>query len=203
MVRGIWGKKLGMTQVYEGNKVVPVTVIDVAQWFVLRIKTIDRDGYRAVQVGRLKDRYANKPVVAEWFAKPVCYFESIREVPATEEVTLTVGSPLTVDLFAAGETVDVTGINIGRGFQGGVKRHGFRGGRASHGDKLGRKSGSLSNMRRQGRVVPGKKMPGHMGVETCTIKRLKVVAVRPEQHLLLVKGAVPGKGNTFVCVKKA
>lgn len=203
MIQGIWGKKIGMTQVFNGDVVVPVTAVDVSGWLVTRIKTAEADGYRAVQVGKLRNRYAQSPFDAQWLKHPGRYFLFMREIRIGNDVELAIGSTLDVAaIMQAGIAVDVTGVTTGHGFQGGIKRHGFSGGRGSHGDKLGRKSGSLSFMRRQGRVIKGKRMPGRMGFVQQTMKNLQVVDVRAEDHVLLIKGSVPGRPGTLLYVDK-
>lgn len=205
MIKGIWGKKVGMTQVFsEKNAVVPVTMIDVSNWLVTNVKTKQRDGYSAAQIGRVRVDFADQTFSQEWLAEPKKYFSVMREIPLVDDQhSLVAGSAADVAaILAQGDSVDVVGITIGRGFQGAVKRHGFSGGRASHGSKLGRKPGSLSYMRRQGRVVKGKKMPGHMGVERRVMKNLEVVKIEPAAHVIFVKGSVPGKSGSLVFVRK-
>lgn len=214
MIQGIWGKKIGMTQVFsENNRVVPVTVIDVSKWLVTQVKTKGNDGYSAVQLSRVRDDYVHETFSSEWLKDSKKYFSAVREVPlhnveqteqAPDQASLmTVGQQADIAaILAQGDSVDVTGITIGRGFQGGMKRHGFSGGRASHGSKLGRKPGSLAGFRRQGRVPPGKRMPGHMGVERRVMKNLKVVKVEPTAHILFIGGSVPGKSGSLVFVQK-
>lgn len=205
MIKGIWGKKIGMTQVFsENNQVVPVTMIDVSKWLVTQIKTKGRDGYSAVQISRVRDDYVLEDFSSEWLKDSKKYFTAVREVPLPdEEHSLAVGQAADIAaILAQGDSVDVMGVTIGRGFQGGMKRHGFSGGRASHGSKLGRKPGSLAGFRRQGRVPPGKRMPGHMGVERRVIQNLKVVKVEPTAHILFIGGSVPGKAGSLVFVRK-
>ncbi len=204
MVNGLWGKKIGMTQIFSADqKVVPVTVIDMADWYVTQVKTKQRDGYDAVKVGCLRKRYADQTFSADWLHAPDKYFSDMREVHGVELADDLVGKP--ADIVAEllqGEMVDIFGITIGRGFQGGVKRHGFGGGRGSHGDKLGRKSGSLSGMRRQGRVIKGKRMPGHMGTDQRVMRNLEVIRIEQEARVVMVRGSVPGKSGSLVFVRK-
>ena len=168
MVNGLWGKKIGMTQVFsQENKVVPVTVIDVAHWYVTQIKTEKVDGYPAVKLGCVKQKYADRSFSLEWLSEPRKYFSAFKEVPLEKEAEgIEIGqSAQASNWIAQGDTVDVFGITKGAGFQGVVKRHGFTGGRASHGATFGRFPGGLSFMRSRGRVIKGKKMPGHMGLD--------------------------------------
>ncbi len=205
MVYGLWGKKIGMTQVFsEQNKVVPVTVIDVANWYVTQIKTKDVDGYNAVKIGCVKNKYAERSFELTWLSEPRKYFSTFKEVPVDEETAgVEVGQIAEPSHFIAqGDTVDVFGITKGAGFQGVVKRHGFAGGRASHGSTFGRFPGGMSFMRSQGRVIKGKKMPGHMGAERRVMKNLEVIKVEPDARIVLVKGSVPGKSGSLVFVRK-
>lgn len=204
MVNGLWGKKIGMTQVFsEENKVVPVTVIDVAHWYVTQIKTLETDGYNAIKLGCVKQKYTDQSFSPQWLSEPRKYFSAFKEVPmdaGTEGIEI--GKPLDWNVIVQGDTVDVFGITKGAGFQGVVKRHGFSGGRASHGATFGRFTGSLSFMRSRGRVIKGKRMPGHMGVDRRVMKNLRVIKVEPEAQVVLVKGSVPGKTGSLVFVRK-
>ena len=203
IMKGLWGKKIGMTQVFAPDgRVVPVTVIDVSQWLVTRLKTKEKDGYTAVQLGRVKPSMEGKTFSPEWLEKPQHYFSAMREVHLNKtEHTLEVGKPANIEeLLAQGDYVDVVGITIGRGFQGGVKRHGFAGGPKTHGDGLGRGPGSMGFMRSRGRVIKGWNMAGHMGCDRCVMKNLEIVRVMPE--VVLVKGSVPGKTGSLVFMRK-
>lgn len=205
MITGLWGKKIGMTQIFsEKQKVVPVTVIDISQWFVTQVKTKDKDGYDAVKMGRIKDKYAAQEFTQDWLKEASKYFSDFKEVRLQEATDAQVGQAADVSaILAQGDNVDVFGVSKGAGFQGVVKRHGFAGGRASHGATFGRFTGSLSFMRSRGRVIKGKKMPGHMGVERCMMKNLEVIKIQPEARVILVKGSVPGKSGSLVFVRKS
>lgn len=205
MVDGLWGKKIGMTQIFsDDHTIVPVTVIDVADWFVTQVKTAARDGYDAVQIGRVRERYSGQAFSPEWLTSLKKYFSTIKEVRFFDEVTaIEVGQVFDIaSLFDKGAAVDVFGITIGRGFQGGVKRHGFKGGRASHGDKLGRGPGSIGYMRSRGRVIKGQRMAGHMGLEQRVMKNLTVMQIEPTAKIMIIKGSVPGKSGSLVFVRK-
>jgi len=204
MIKGLWGKKIGMTQFFSpDSKVVPVTVIDVSRWRILQRKSSGHDGYEAIQVGCLRNKYEKLPFSLEWLKNKDKYFMFVRELPCVAEATYTLGELLPLEsIELEGLMVDVTGVTTGKGFQGGVKRHGFTGGRASHGDKLGRRPGSLSGLRRQGRVFKGKRMPGHDGVDTMTVKNLQVVRYSPHEGLLIIKGSVPGKSGGLLRMRK-
>lgn len=202
-MKGLWGKKIGMTQVFsDAQKVIPVTVIDLGNWYITQVKTKENDGYSAVKLGHVKGRYAEQAFSADWLQEPRKYFSAFKEVPLDGEIELSVGQPADVAaILVKGDSVDVFGITKGAGFQGVVKRHGFAGGRASHGATFGRFPGGLSFMRSRGRVIKGRRMPGHMGVERRVMKNLEVVKVEPS--VVLVKGSVPGKAGSLVYVRKA
>ena len=205
MLQGMWGKKIGMTQVFsEKDKVVPVTVIDVQNWIVTNIKTQDRDGYDAVQVGLIRPKYASADFASEWLKKTAKYFSFLREVSRSElSEDVVIGKPIDIlAILNAGQKVDVFGITKGCGFQGAVKRHGYSGGRASHGPRFGRRPGSLSFMRSEGKVIKGKGMPGHMGAAQRVMHKLEVVKIDDESRIVLVKGSVPGKAGSLVFMRK-
>lgn len=205
MAARLWGKKIGMTQVFSNNKVVPVTAIDVAHWLVTNIKTKERDGYGAVQVGRIKARYASSNFEKEWLAEPRKYFNHLREIVFDGDASaLTLGQPIGFDsLVNSGEFVDVVGTAIGRGFAGVIKRYSFNGPPGSHGSNMGRRPGSSSSFRSQGRVLKGKKFPGHMGADTQVMRNLEVVSVDKDANVVLVKGSVPGKSGSLLCIRKS
>ena len=194
-----------MTQLFGANRVVvPVTALDLSDWKVIRQKTAERDGYNAVVVGLVRDAYKDEAASEAWLKEPKKYFKMIREIPVDEEVSVTVGDTTPLEeLFAEGDRVLVSGITIGKGFAGVVKRHGFAGGRASHGDTMGRRPGSIGFMATQGRVPKGKKLPGHMGTTRQTIKNLEVIKVEPSERIIFVKGSVPGKAGSLVFVQKS
>lgn len=205
---GIIGKKLGMTQVYDENgKVVPVTVIQAGPCPVLDVKKVETHGYAAVQLGfgSKKARNVSKAVLGH-LAKSGNNEQPpalIKEFRYTEDPSENIGEVLTVDSFEAGKFVDVIGTTKGKGFQGVVKRYNFGGGRASHGGDWTRKPGSIGMCNWPGKVYKGRKMPGHTGSVQRTIMGLKVVQVRPEDNVILVKGAVPGAKGGIVVVRDA
>jgi large subunit ribosomal protein L3 len=200
-----WGKKIGMSQVFTGNKVVPVTAIDVSHWLITNIKTLERDGYNAVQVGMVKDRFNQEPFAAEWITEAKKYFYHLREIAFDGDMaSLQVGQPIGFSqLINSGEFVDVVGETIGRGFQGVVKRHNFRGAPASHGSNMGKRPGSSSSYRSQGKIIKNKKFPGHMGTDMQVMKNLEVVSVNTDANVVLVKGSVPGKAGSLLCIRKS
>ena len=204
MTQEFWGKKIGMTQLFVGDKVVPVTAIDVANWVVTQVKTQENDGYNAVQIGLPRDRYIKEAFSAEWVKKAKKFFVLMREVKLDDVANFTVGQ--SADFYvqlAEGDKVNVTGVTSGHGFKGVVQRHGFSGGGASHGSTLGKAPGSMSFMRSRGRVIKGKRLPGHMGTVQQVMQGLAVVKIEADARVLLVKGSVPGKAGSLVFVKKA
>lgn len=205
MVLGMWGRKIGMTQVFSENKVVPVTVIDTTNWIATGVRTAAKDGYDALQIGCLRKRYTAQPFSMEWLKKPAQYFQYVREVKCDEAVDQSViGQPVDGhSIFLQGQKVDVAGWSIGRGFAGVYKRHGFGGAAKSHGSMMGRSPGSIGGLRTSGRVIKGKRMAGHMGAERVMVKQLRVVDIDAQHGALLVKGAVPGKAGSLVFVRKA
>lgn len=205
MLNSVLGKKIGMTQIFDAKgNVVPVTVVDISNLFVTQIKTPEKDGYTAVQVGMLRNRYRGESFSPSWLQTKKDIFLHIREVQAEQTSDLTQGQALTVDnsSIQEGIKVVVTGTSKGLGFQGVVKRWGFGGGPKAHGSKFHRRPGSSGNMRRQGEVLKGKKFPGHMGTDQVSVKGLTVVRIDRENGCLFIKGALPGKKDSLVLVKK-
>lgn len=204
---GLWGKKIGMTQVFADNKAVPVTVIDVSNWYITNSKTVERDGYNAVQIGCVRPRYQDQELDSDWLKQLKKHFTFVREIKLDKnpsEMALEIGKPAGfLAILQQGDKVDVLGTSKGRGFAGAVKRHGFSGAPASHGAKMGRRPGSLSWMRSQGRVPKGKRLPGHLGNAQKVIRNLEIVTVRPDDNVVLVKGSVPGKTGSLVFLRKA
>lgn len=205
MAARLWGKKIGMTQVFSHNKVVPVTAIDIGHWLVTNVKTKERDGYNAVQVGLVRDRFTASTFAQEWLTQPKKYFYHVREIAFDGDATaLVVGQDIGFnEIVNAGENVDVVGTTIGRGFAGVVKRHNFNGPPGSHGSNMGKRPGSSSSYRSQGRIIKGKKFPGHMGVDLQVMKNLQVVSVDKDANVVLVKGSVPGKSGSLLCIRKS
>jgi len=205
MLNGVWGKKIGMTQFFSDDKAMPVTVIDLGRWVVTQIKTAERDGYTAIQAGLVKEKFADQPFDTAWLKKPQAYFSFLREVALSElSEGLAVGNNVDYSaVIKADDKVNVTGNSKGKGFAGVVKRYGFAGGPASHGPRFGRRPGSLSFMRTQGRIIKGKKMPGHYGTTQHTIEKLRVVSFDAQTGVMLVKGAVPGGKGSLLYVQKA
>ncbi len=205
MSKGIIGKKLGMTQVFaDDGSAVGVTAIEVEPSVVLQVKTKDKDGYDAVQLGygRVKQKNVTRPLQGHFNKANKGFFRFVREFPAHSE-TYEVGQEISADIYAMGDYVDVVGTSKGKGFQGVVKRHGFGGGRATHGSMFHRAPGSIGASADPSRVFKGTKMGGQMGNVRKTMQNLQVWQVRSDRKLLLLKGAVPGSKNGFVLIKKA
>lgn len=206
MIKGILGKKLGMTQVFaaDGTR-IPVTVVEAGPCTVIQKKTVATDGYNAVQVGfvEAKAHRVNVPEMGHFRKAGKGAFRYLRELRAAEVDEYSVGDQITCDgLFKAGDMVDVIGTSKGKGFQGVIKRWNFSGGRATHGSMFHRSPGSIGCSAWPSRVFKGKKMAGQMGNVQVTVQNLQVVEVRPEQNLILIKGAVPGAKNSLVTISK-
>jgi large subunit ribosomal protein L3 len=203
---GILGRKLGMTRVFDGNGVaVPVTVIEAGPCPVIQIKEQERDGYNALQIGYVeaKEKHTPKPEQGHFAKAGKGFFRALRELRLENKTELKVGDDLTVNIFSQGDLVKVTGKSIGKGTAGVMKRWNFAGSRASHGaEKVHRRGGSIGSNTEPSRVWKGKKMSGHMGDRRVTTINLTVVAIRPEDNVILVKGAVPGPKNALVMVRK-
>ena len=204
MQKAILGRKLGMTQVFtEDGTVIPVTVIEAGPVTVTQLKTIENDGYKAVQVGYedAKEKHVNKPEKGHMDKAGVSYKRVLKEFRFDEGVDYNLGDEIKADVFAAGDKIDVTGISKGKGFAGTTKRWGTHRGPMSHGSGYHRGVGSMGACSTPSRVMKNKKLPGHMGVEQVTVQNLDVVRVDAEKNLLLVKGAVPGpKGGLLTIV---
>lgn len=202
---GLIGKKVGMTQWFsDQGEAVPVTVIEAGPCTVTEVRTSERDGYQAVQVGfgTNKEKRFTRPVLGQFQKRNLPPSRWLREFRVTDLSGFEVGGTLTVSMFEKGEHVDVQGVTKGRGFTGVVKRHGFVAGHASHGPTHGKQPGSIGASAYPSRVVKGKRLPGRMGGAFLTQKNLEVVAVNLEQNVVLVRGAVPGPTNGLVIVKK-
>ncbi len=205
MSKGLIGKKVGMTSLFmpDGSH-IPVTVLEVGPCTVTQIKTAATDGYNALQLGFGSKRPSrvNRPRMGHMKKAGDKLFSKLREFAVDNPENFNVGQELSVEMFDVGEAVMVTGTSKGRGFQGVVKRHGFHGGKDSHGCKSHRVPGSVGTSAWPSRVTKGKKMPGQYGVDRHTIKNLKIVDIRPEKNLLLIKGSIPGASSGMVLIKK-
>jgi large subunit ribosomal protein L3 len=206
-IKGILGKKLGMTQVFDSNnKMVPVTVIEAGPCVITQVRTLEVDGYSAIQIafGAIDPKKISKPLVGHFAKAGVTPRRSIAELRTSNASSYTLGQELGADVFEAGELVDATGTSIGKGTAGVMKRHGFHGLSSSHGvDRKHRMPGSIGACSTPGRVFAGMRMAGRMGGETITTQNLLIHAVDAEKNLLLIKGSVPGPDGALVFIRSA
>lgn len=204
-MKGILGKKIGMTQIFtEEGIVVPVTVVEAGPNVVTQIKTVEKDGYSALQVGfeDAKEKSLNKPQKGHLAAAKVLK-KHLKEFRMDSVEGFEVGQEIKADLFSVGEKIDVSGISKGKGFQGPIKRHGQSRGPESHGSRYHRRPGSMGACSFPGRVFKNKKLAGHMGSVKVTVQNLEVVKVDADKNLILVKGAIPGAKGSVVTIKEA
>jgi large subunit ribosomal protein L3 len=205
-VKGILGAKLGMTQVWDNNRVVPVTVVQAGPCVVTQVRTADKDGYSAIQLayGAVDPRKVNKPRTGHFAAATVAPRRHIVELRTTDASEYELGSEVTVEAFTTGQPIDVTGRTKGKGFAGVIKRHGFSGLGAGHGvERKHRSPGSIGACATPGRVFKGVRMAGRMGSARFTVQNLTIQAIDPENNLLLVRGAIPGPAGALVLVRSA
>ena len=204
MKKAIVGKKIGMTQIFdETGKVIPVTAIEAGPCVIAQIKTVETDGYDAVQLGfgDVKENKVNKPEKGHFAKANVTAKKHLREFRLDSLEGLKVGDELKADVFSVGDSVDIQGTSKGKGFQGVIKRHGQHRGPMGHGSMYHRRPGSMGPTSTPGRVFKGKKLPGHMGRQTVTIQNLDVVAVDTDKNVILVKGSVPGAKGAILKIK--
>ena len=204
MKKAILAKKVGMTQIFnEAGELVPVTVLQAGPCVVTQVKTVENDGYAAVQVGfeDIREKLVNKPVKGMFDKAGVSYKRFVRELKLEGEYA--VKDEIKADVFETGDKIDATAIAKGKGFQGAIKRHGQSRGPMAHGSKYHRHAGSNGACSSPSKVFKGKKMPGHMGAKKITIQNLEIVRVDVENNLLLVKGAVPGPKKSLVTIKES
>jgi len=205
MVRAIWGKKLGMTQIFEGDALIPVTVVKTVSGVVVQKKTKEKDKYSAIQVGfeEVKKSRISRPLLGHFRKVNLLPKRYLREIRGEGVSSYKVGDEIKLNVFKKGDLVKVTGISKGKGFAGVVKRYGFKGGPASHGAaQWHRRPGSIGASSSPSRVFKGKKMPGRMGAKRVTVQNLEVIEVNEEKSLLLIKGSVPGKKGTLLFIKE-
>lgn len=205
-MKGILGKKIGMTQVFENGKLIPVTVIEAGPCFITQKKTEEKEGYTAIQVGfdEKREKLTNKPMAGIFEKAKVKPLTFLKEFRLDTVDGFELGQEFKVDILSGVEFVDVTGISKGKGFQGVMKRYNFGGGPRAHGaSRAHRAPGGIGQSTWPGRVFKGKKMPGRMGTDKVTVQNLKVVKVDAENNLLLVKGAVPGAKNSYLTINSA
>ena len=203
MKKGILGTKLGMLQIFdEAGKVVPVTVIQAGPCVVTQKKTVETDGYNAIQVGYVpaKENQVNKPMKGHFAKQGVSAMKHLKEFRLDDVSAFELGQEIKADTFAAGEIVDVTGVSKGKGFQGSIKRHGFSRGPMQHGSKYHRRNGSLG-AKGAARVFLGRKGAGRMGGGVITIQGLQIVKVDAEKDLILIRGAVPGPKKSIITIR--
>ena len=204
-MKGILGKKIGMTQIFtEHGEVIPVTVVEAGPVVVTQVKTTENDGYTAIQVGfgDAKEKSLNKPQKGHLAAANTLK-KHLKEFRVDSVEEYTVGQEIKADLFAAGELIDVTGISKGKGFQGPIKRHGQSRGPETHGSRYHRRPGLMGACSYPGRVFKNKKLAGHMGSVKVTVQNLEVVRVDADKNFILVKGAIPGAKGSVVTIKEA
>jgi large subunit ribosomal protein L3 len=204
MVKGILGKKIGMTRVFrENGESIPVSVLEVGPCYIIQIKRIEKEGYNAVQMGfqPKKEKRFNKPILGHFKAAEKGGFAFLREIKVDDVDSFELGQEINSEIFTVGDSVTVRGISKGRGFTGVVKRWGFSGGDTSHGCRSHKVPGSIGASATPSRVMKGKKLPGRMGYQRVTVKNAKVVDVVQEKNLILVKGAVPGSRGSMLEVK--
>ena len=204
MKKAIMAKKVGMTQIFtEKGTLIPVTVLEAGPCVVIQKKTIENDGYEAIQVGftDAKEKHVSKPIKGHFDKAGVTAKKYLKEFRLEDTSAYVVGAELKADVFAAGDKVDVSGVSKGKGFQGTIKRYNAQRGPMGHGSKSHRVVGSMSSGTTPGRVKKNKKMPGHMGHVNVTIQNIEVVRADAEKNLLLVKGAVPGPKGAVLVIK--
>jgi large subunit ribosomal protein L3 len=203
MIKGIIGKKIGMTRLFiEDGVAVPVTVIQAGPCTVVQKKTMAKDGYEALQLGFGARKKVNRPLAGHFKAAGEAKFAVVKEFKADSYDEYEPGTQVTLNIFAIGDKVNISGTTKGRGFAGVIKRHGFSGGRATHGCTTHRSPGSIGSSADPSRVVPGRRMPGHMGNKMMTVGNLEVIDVRPDLGVIMVKGAVPGPQHGLVVLRK-
>ena len=203
MKKAILGRKIGMTQIFdEKGRAIPVTVIEAGPCIVVQKKTVDADGYEAIQLGfgEVKENKVVKPIKGHFKKAKLSPKKHLREF-RLEETNYNVGDEIKADIFTAGEFVDITGTTKGKGFQGVIKRHGQSRGPMGHGSMYHRRPGSMGSTSTPGRVYKGKNLPGHMGVETVTIQNLQIIKVDLDKNAILVKGSVPGNKGAILKIK--
>lgn len=203
-MKSILGKKVGMTQVFaENGNLIPVTVIEAGPMVVVQKKTVEKDGYSAIQIGfaDVKANRINKPAKGHFEKANLAYKKFLREIKVENSDEFEIGQEIKADVFQVGDMVDVTGTSKGKGTQGVIKRHGFGRGRETHGSKFHRMPGGMSAGTYPGRVFKGHRMMGRMGNEKVTIQNLEIVRVDVERNLLLIKGAIPGPKKGLVSIK--
>ena len=207
MTKGLIGKKIGMTQIFdEAGKVVPVTVIEAGPCVVTQLKTAENDGYEAVQLGfgDVSPKHTNKPMTGHFKKNDLPFKRTLKEFRLDDISNVNVGDVLKADVFAAGDVIDVSGVSKGKGFQGAIKRHNQHRLKESHGSgPVARQAGSMGACSSPSRIFKGKGMAGHMGAENVTVQNLVIVKIDAENNLIAIKGAIPGPKGGVVCITDA
>lgn len=207
MTKGLIGKKIGMTQIFdEAGKVVPVTVIEAGPCVVTQLKTAENDGYEAVQLGfgDLSPKHTNKPMTGHFKKNDLPFKRTLKEFRLDDISNVNVGDVLKADVFAAGDVIDVSGVSKGKGFQGAIKRHNQHRLKETHGTgPVVRQAGSMGACSSPSRIFKGKGMAGHMGAENVTVQNLVIVKIDEENNLIAIKGAIPGPKGGVVCITDA
>ncbi len=207
MTKGLIGKKIGMTQIFdEAGKVVPVTVIEAGPCVVTQLKTAENDGYTAVQLGfeDLSPKHVNKPMTGHFKKNDLPFKRTLKEFRLDDISNVNVGDILKADVFAAGDVIDVSGVSKGKGFQGAIKRHNQHRLKETHGSgPVVRQAGSMGACSSPSRIFKGKGMAGHMGAENVTVQNLVIVKIDAENNLIAIKGAIPGPKGGVVCITDA
>lgn len=207
MIKGLIGKKIGMTQIFdEAGKVVPVTVIEAGPCVVTQLKTADNDGYEAVQLGfgDVSPKHTNKPMTGHFKKNDLPFKRTLKEFRLDDISNVNVGDVLKADVFAAGDVIDVSGVSKGKGFQGAIKRHNQHRLKETHGTgPVVRQAGSMGACSSPSRIFKGKGMAGHMGAENVTVQNLVIVKIDAENNLIAIKGAIPGPKGGVVCITDA
>lgn len=204
MKKAIMGKKIGMTQIFDENgKVVPVTVVEALPNMVVQIKTVEKEGYDAIQVGfgEIRERLVNKPRLGQFQKAGVQPKRVLKEFRLEDISSFEIGAEITVDTFAAGDKIDVSGVSKGKGFEGVIKKWNFHRGPETHGSKFHRAVGSMGASSSPSRTFKNKKMPGHMGHVNRTVLNLEIVRVMPEKNVILIKGGIPGPNKGVVVIR--
>ena len=207
MTKGLIGKKIGMTQIFdEAGKVVPVTVIEAGPCVVTQLKTAENDGYEAVQLGfgDVSPKHTNKPMTGHFKKNDLPFKRTLKEFRLDDISNVNVGDVLKADVFAAGDVIDVSGVSKGKGFQGAIKRHNQHRLKETHGTgPVHRQAGSMGACSSPSRIYKGKGMAGHMGAENVTVQNLVIVKIDAENNLIAIKGAIPGPKGGVVCITDA
>jgi len=206
MQKAIIARKVGMTQIFmEDGALVPVTVLQAGPCTVVQVKTVKNDGYSAVQIGfePKKEKHTTKPLQGHFEKAGVEAKKFLKEFRLDNSESYEVGQEIAVDVFAAGDLIDVSGVSKGKGFQGNIKRHGQTRGPMAHGSKYHRRPGSMGQASSPSKVFKGKNLPGHMGAVNITVQNLEIIRIDTEQNLILVKGAVPGPKKSILTIRDA